>query len=627
MKRVMTSLLVLGMIAAMLSVVVATAGAQTTEPSGQITVVNGLARDVVATAVPEDGPPVELGGTLAPGDTGDPTVLLPGTYDVQFFDGNSVAASHTLTLGAVEAWNIVAREGDLDAAAYPIDFGSSTPAATVANSSAGDVTATPPGTDISQTTLESLPTAAQFTLASSGSSVEVTPSTGDDAYTMVVAIGPVDDLDAVNVTINDLPALKTELEGTMPPPTTTTTTTAPATTTTTTPALVAVPDVVGETEADAAVTITDAGLRPGMSNAPSDDVAEGIVISQEPAPGTEVVGGTAVFILVSTGPAPPAIIPVPDVVGQDVAEATETLEAEGFVVEITEEESDTVEAGIVIGSNPSAGTEVAEGTTVVLIVSTGPGDVVVPDFSGMTISEATTAAEDVGLAIIFVEDPNKPDPEGIVVSQDPEEGTTVEAGSEVVAQLSPAFADAWTILIVDDERELTVTGINFKFNTSTVSTVVDTTISQTTGVGQSGSWTTKIDISGLDDSEHFLQVTGTAEDGNAYEQTFKIPASGESTDQGDNATSESDGFPWWGWLIIGLLVIAVIAIGIKVFGGSADDDGQTPGADTVPPPPSAVPPPPPTPVTETPAGSTDDAPAGATGDDAPPSDASDATES
>ena len=593
MKRVVSSLLVLGMIAAMLSVVVATAGAQTTQPSGQITVVNGMARDVVATAVPEDGPPIELGGTLAPGDTGDPTILLPGTYEVRFFDGNSVAASHTLTLGAVEAWNIVAREGDPNAAAYPIDFDSSTPAATVANSSAGDVTATPPGTNISETTLESLPTADPFTLESSvGSSVEVTPSTGGDAYTMVVAIGPIDNLSAVNVTIGDLPALKTELEGTEPPPTTTVppTTIPPVTE-------VEVPDVVGEPEADATSAITDVGLVAGSSEEPSDDVELGTVISQNPAAGTEVADGSTVNIVVSTGPEPPALVPVPDVVGLDVADATETLEAEGFVVEIAEEESDTIEADIVIGSNPSAGTEVAEGTTVVLAVSTGPGDVVVPDFSGMTISEATTAAEGVGLVISFVEDPNKPDPEGIVVSQDPEEGTTAEAGSEVVAQLSPKFDDAWTILVVDNDRELTVTGINFKFNTSTVSAVVDTTISQTTGVGQSGSWTTKIDISGLDDSEHFLQVTGIAEDGSDYEQTFKIPASGESTDQGEDAASESDGFPWWGWLIIGLLIVAVIAIGIKVFGGSGDDDGQNPDADTVPPPPPAVSPPPASPTT------------------------------
>jgi hypothetical protein len=286
-----------------------------------------------------------------------------------------------------------------------------------------------------------------------------------------------------------------------------------------------------------------------------------------------------------------------------------------------------VETGLVIETNPSAGTEVAEGTTVVVAVSTGPGDVVVPDFSGMTISEATAAAEDVGLAITFVEDPNKPDPEGIVVSQDPDEGTAAEFGSEVVAQLSPAFDEAWTILVVDDDRELTVTGINFKFNTSTVSTVVNTTISQTTGVGQSGSWTTKINISDLGESEHFLTVTGIAEDGSDYEQTFKIPAEGQSTDQPhDGATDEDSGFPWWGWLIIGLLIVAVVAIAIKVFGGSDGDDAQPTAATGGAPPP---PPPPPPPVTETPAGSTDDASSGATGEDTSPSDAtdSDTTES
>jgi len=604
----MTSLLVLGMIAAMLSVVVATAGAQTTEPSGQITVVNGIGREVNVTTVAADGTVIDLGTGIAHGDIGSPTILPAGTYTIEFFDGNSVAASYTLLLNAQTIWNVVSGYGNpsdpidpsaMNAVAYTV-HDEPTPAVTVANSSAVPVTVTGSGQMVNQGTLELMPAGTnQLALETPSGSKENVDGidTGADAYNMAVAVGTDDELLVATVSIANLAQLRAELEGTTPPPTTSTTTTTPATTTTTTPALVAVPDVVGETDADAAVTITDAGLRPGSSNAPSDDVAEGIVISQEPAPGTEVVGGTAVFILVSTGPEPPSIVPVPDVVGQDVAEATETLEAEGFVVEIAEVESDDVEAGLVIEMNPSAGTEVAEGTTVVLAVSTGPGDVVVPDFSGMTISEATATAEGVGLVISFVEDPSKPDPEGIVVSQDPEEGTMAEAASEVVAQLSPKFDDAWTILVVDNERELTVTGINFKFNTSTVSAVVDTTISQTTGVGQSGSWTTNIDISGLDGSEHFLEVTGTAEDGSAYEQTFKIPASGESTDQGETAASESDGFPWWGWLIIGLLIAAVVAIGIKVFGGSGDDDGQTPGADTVPPPPPAVPPPPATPMT------------------------------
>jgi len=160
------------MVAAMLSAAVATAGAQTDGPSGQITVVNGTASDVLAQAKPEEGPPIPLGGILAPGDTGDPTVLLPGVYEITFLEGTTVAASRTLTVGPVEAWNIVASEGSPDAAAYPIDFSSKTPIATVANSSAGNVTMSPPDQTLSVEDLKDRPDMKPFTLTpASGSSV------------------------------------------------------------------------------------------------------------------------------------------------------------------------------------------------------------------------------------------------------------------------------------------------------------------------------------------------------------------------------------------------------------------------------------------------------------------------
>ena len=41
-------------------------------------------------------------------------------------------------------------------------------------------------------------------------------------------------------------------------------------------------------------------------------------------------------------------------------------------------------------------------------------------------------------------------------------GSTVAAGSEVVAQLSPAVDDAWVILTLSPERVLTASGINFQ---------------------------------------------------------------------------------------------------------------------------------------------------------------------
>ena len=542
MKRVTHSLLVVGMIAAMLSVVVASAGAQTVEPSGQITVVNGTASTVDVVTAAADGSAVVLGDGLAPGAMGKPTPLPAGTYTITFSDAGTTVAEYTLPLDVQAIWNVVsgyASPSDsvdpnaVNALAYTV-HDETPPAVTVANSSAVPVTISGTTDTVAQGELKLMPAGTdQLALETpSGFKVDVSGiDTGADAYNMAVAVGTDDALLVATVSIANLAQLREDLAGTEPP-----TTTVPPSTT---------------------------------------------------VPPTTVPPTTVPLTTI------PPVVEVPDVVGQDAADARATLEAEGFVVETTEAQSDTVETGLVIETNPSSGTEVAGGTTVVLTVSTGLGDVIVPDFSGMSISEATTAAEGVGLAITFVEDPNKPDPEGIVVSQDPAEGTTVEAGSEVVAQLSPSFDDAWTILVVDADRELTVTGINFKFNTSTVSAVVDTTISQTAGVGQSGSWTTKIDISSLDNSEHFLNVTGVAEDGSDYEQTFKIPPAGQSTDQPDGDTSNDGGFPWWGWLIIGLLIIAVIVIAIRVFGGSDGDDGQVTAGGTPPPPP----PPPPAPET------------------------------
>ena len=561
MKRVTHSLLVVGMIAAMLSVVVGTAGAQTDEPSGRITVVNGTDTTVdVVTAAP-DGTAIDLGSNLDPGDVGTPTALPAGTYTITFSDAGNTVAQYTLPLDVQAIWVVVsgfASPSDSvdpnanNAIAYTV-HDEQTPAVTVANSSATEVTVMPANAPVAQGKLVVMPDNAAFNLTTPGGSdvsVDVSGAPGT-SYTMVVAVGPDDGLLAATVTIDDLAQLRTDLAGTAPPTTLPPSTTVPPTT----------------------------------------------------IPPTTTVPPTTI----------PPVVEVPDVVGQDAADARATLEAEGFVVEITEEPSEAVETGLVIDTNPSAGTEVAGGTTVVLTVSSGLGDVVVPDFSGMTISEATAAAEGAGLAITFVEDPNKPDPEGIVVSQDPAEGTTVEAGSEVVAQLSPAFDDAWTILVVDADRELTVTGINFKSNTSTVSTVVDTTISQTTGVGQSGSWTTKIDISILDNSEHFLKVTGVGADGSDYEQIFKIPPAGQSTDQPDSGSSDDgNGFPWWGWLIILLLIIAVVVIAIRVFGGSDGDDGQAAAGGTPPPPP------PPPPATET--GTTGDAPSSEAAEDTTPPD-------
>jgi hypothetical protein len=290
----------------------------------------------------------------------------------------------------------------------------------------------------------------------------------------------------------------------------------------------------------------------------------------------------------------PATVPVPDVSGKAEADAQTELEAVGFTVKSEEQSSTDVEAGLVIETNPAAGTEVAPDSTVTMIVSSGPGEIVVPDIVGMTQDEATKAAEAAGLTITFVDDADDPDPDGIIVSQDPAAGATAEAGSEVVAQLAPKLDDAWVILTLNPNRLLTVSGINFQPGSTVDILVLETDKDAKATVQDDGSWAATADLSGVQNEAELLLVTGTAADGSAYEATFKIPAAGESVDEPTDAVpaeEESSGTPVWVWIILGLLVVGIIALGIKMFGGGdSTDSGTTPppvappttGSDTPP---------------------------------------------
>jgi PASTA domain/FG-GAP-like repeat len=137
------------------------------------------------------------------------------------------------------------------------------------------------------------------------------------------------------------------------------------------PAPVAVPNVVNSTQAAATTAITSAGLVVGaVTSQASATVATGSVISESPSAGTSVAAGSSVNLVVSSGPAGVA---VPNVVGSSQASATATITGANLVVgTVTQQSSSTVASGDVISETPSAGTSVAAGSSVSLVVSTGP---------------------------------------------------------------------------------------------------------------------------------------------------------------------------------------------------------------------------------------------------------------
>lgn len=136
------------------------------------------------------------------------------------------------------------------------------------------------------------------------------------------------------------------------------------------PVMVVVPDVVGQTQAAATTAITGANLTLGnVTQASSATVASGSVISESPAAGTSVASGSAVALTVSTGP---AMVAVPNVVGQAQAAATTAITGAGLTLgTVTQASSATVASGNVISESPAAGTSVAPAAAVNLTVSTG----------------------------------------------------------------------------------------------------------------------------------------------------------------------------------------------------------------------------------------------------------------
>ena len=118
-------------------------------------------------------------------------------------------------------------------------------------------------------------------------------------------------------------------------------------------------------------------------------VPSGSVISQDPAAGADVVIGSAVALVISSGL---PHVAVPDVVNQPQAAASSALTAVGLTVgAITTASSMTVPSGSVISQDPAAGADVVIGSAVALVISSGLPHVAVPDVVNQPQAAATSA--------------------------------------------------------------------------------------------------------------------------------------------------------------------------------------------------------------------------------------------
>ncbi len=327
----------------------------------------------------------------------------------------------------------------------------------------------------------------------------------------------------------------------------------------------------GSSSGDAGAALVAAGYNVGTQEQASDTVEAGIVIGTQPPAGTELATGEIVTLLVSTGP---STVEVPDVVGLALADAQAQLEAVGLTSTATQQPSDEIEEGLVISTNPTAGIAVAPGTSVAILWSSGPEDVEVPDLLGLTADEARAVAGELGLSLAVVEDPDDPDPDGFVVEQDPVAGELVPAGSEVTVQLSPATQEPWASIKLDPNRILTAGGINFEPQSVATVSILATDLTAKEIVDDSGYWRLTIDTNSLDPNVAYeVLITGTAEDGSAYDATFALPPVGEIVDE-----PQDDGVPAWVWILLIVLLVVALILGVALIlehrSRTRSDDGD-----------------------------------------------------
>ena len=129
-----------------------------------------------------------------------------------------------------------------------------------------------------------------------------------------------------------------------------------------------VPNVKGKEKDEAIKLIEEAKLKAEVIEETSKTVKEGFVISQETEPDAEVFAGDTIKIHVSTGTGIKEVTVV-SVIGQDEATAKKTLEDLGLKVNVTYEENNSKDNGVVLKQNVEGGKTVDEGTTVTITVN------------------------------------------------------------------------------------------------------------------------------------------------------------------------------------------------------------------------------------------------------------------
>ena len=195
---------------------------------------------------------------------------------------------------------------------------------------------------------------------------------------------------------------------------------------------VTVPDVVGKQVDTARNIIISNNLRVSVSDAFSDKVPAGQVISQQPEAGTTVKEQRTITIIVSKGG---EVTVVPDLRGLSRRDAELQIKNSGLKLgRVDEQFTDAAPADTIINQNPRPPAQVTKGTAIDIVISKGtsPKKVSLPDFQGSLLTTVATQLDSLKLKQgKITEAPNDKYPPGTIISQNPPPATEVTEGTTI----------------------------------------------------------------------------------------------------------------------------------------------------------------------------------------------------
>ena len=219
------------------------------------------------------------------------------------------------------------------------------------------------------------------------------------------------------------------------------------------PEPITVPDVTGQSQAEAETALVEAGFLVGdITTVYSSTIPAGAVVSQDPAGGASAVPGSPIHIFVSQGIEQ---VIVPDVCGMTESQARSTITNALLVIgTVTPQYSETIPAGVIISQNPEANTVVSRDTAVNLIISGGMQPVSVPDVLNKPQAEAEAFITGAGFLVgSITEEWSESVQRGFVIRQSPGGGTMLSPGVAISLVISLGLQPIAVPSVIGTTRE------------------------------------------------------------------------------------------------------------------------------------------------------------------------------